>query len=115
MLNIITLNVNGLRSTIRKGFRDWIINSNADIICVQEIRIKDSELSDNMRNVGNYKGYFNHADRPGYSGVGIYTKLSPIKVIRKTGIDIIDDEGRYIELIFRNFSIIYWRIKINFS
>lgn len=77
----------------------------ADVICVQEIKAQARDLSDAIRNPGAYRGYFHYADRPGYSGVGIYCRRNPDRVIEGFGIPDIDAEGRYIEAQFGNFSV----------
>ncbi|MGH8761405.1 MAG: endonuclease/exonuclease/phosphatase family protein, partial [Burkholderiales bacterium] len=67
----------------------------ADAICVQEIKAQDRDLDDAIRNPGGYRGYFHCADRPGYSGVGIYCRKKPDRVIEGLGIPDIDAEGRH--------------------
>jgi len=78
----------------------------ADAICVQEIKAQERDLSDTVRNPGRYRGYFHFADRPGYSGVGIYCRTNPDRVIEGLGIPDIDAEGRYLETQFGNLSIV---------
>jgi exodeoxyribonuclease-3 len=78
----------------------------ADAICVQEIKAQERDLSDTVRNPGRYRGYFHFADRPGYSGVGIYCRQNPDRVIEGLGISDIDAEGRYLETQFGNLSIV---------
>ena len=78
----------------------------ADAICVQEIKAQDRDLSDAIRNPGGYLGYFHCADQRGYSGVGIYCRKKPDRVIEGLGIPDIDAEGRYLEAQFGNLSIV---------
>jgi exodeoxyribonuclease-3 len=78
----------------------------ADAICVQEIKAQDRDLVDAIRNPDGYRGYFHCADRPGYSGVGIYCRRNPDRVTEGIGIPDIDAEGRYIEARFGNLSIV---------
>jgi len=78
----------------------------ADAICDQEIKAQDRDLGEAMRNPDGYRGYFHCADRPGYSGVGIYCRKKPDRVIEGLGIPDIDAEGRYIEAQFGNLSIV---------
>ena len=73
MLRITTLNVNGIRAAFRKGLEDWLIQTKPDIVCMQEIKISDADLKDQLRHPGAYTGQFHHAEKKGYSGVGIYT------------------------------------------
>jgi len=78
----------------------------ADAICVQEIKAQERDLSDAIRNPAGYRGCFHFADRPGYSGVGIYCRRNPDRVIEGLGISDIDAEGRYLETQFGNLSIV---------
>jgi exodeoxyribonuclease III len=104
-LRIITLNLNGIRSAVRKGFFPWMIEQDADFICVQETRAKLLTQTDLVTHPDHYTGYFSDATKKGYSGVGIYTKLKPLKIIDGLGFDLADQEGRYLQLDFKNFSI----------
>jgi exodeoxyribonuclease-3 len=105
-VRIVTLNLNGIRSAVNKGFLEWMSAQDADAICVQEIKAQERDLSDTVRNPGRYRGYFHFADRPGYSGVGIYCRQNPDRVIEGLGISDIDAEGRYLETQFSNLSIV---------
>ena len=105
-MKIITLNLNGIRAASRKNFFPWLKEQNADYICLQELKAQETDLSPEMKSPYGYKGYFNFAIKKGYSGVGIYTKNEPLKVTKHLGIPELDDEGRYIELEFRNLIII---------
>jgi exodeoxyribonuclease-3 len=106
MLRIISLNLNGIRSAVRKGLAPWMKRSNADILCLQELKAQEKDIDDDTRNILGYHSYFHCAQRPGYSGVGIYSKREPDDVIEGLGIDDIDSEGRYIEARFNNLSVI---------
>ena len=105
-MRIITLNLNGIRSAVNKGFLEWMSAQDADAICVQEIKAQDRDLVEAIRNPDGYRGYFHCADRPGYSGVGIYCRKKPDRVIEGLGIPDIDAEGRYLEAQFGNLSIV---------
>ena len=83
----------------------WLKEQNADYICLQELKAQETDLSLEMKSPFEYKGYFSFAIKKGYSGVGIYTKYKPLKVTKHLGIPELDDEGRYIELEFRNLII----------
>ena len=97
-MKIITLNLNGIRSASRKGFFDWLPRQKADFVCLQELKAHEVDLDDQMKSPKGYFGNFSYANKKGYSGVGIYSKEKPNKVINKIGIPEIDDEGRYIEI-----------------
>jgi len=105
-MKIITLNLNGIRAASRKDFFPWLKEQNADYICLQELKAQETDLSLEMKSPYEYKGYFSFAIKKGYSGVGIYTKNVPLKVTKHLGIVELDDEGRYIELEFKNLIII---------
>ena len=105
-MRIVSLNLNGIRSAVNKGFLKWLSVQDADAICIQEIKAQERDLGDAIRNPDGYRGCFHCADRPGYSGVGIYTRKTPDQTIGGLGIADIDAEGRYLEARFGNLSII---------
>ena len=106
MLRIVTLNLNGIRSAVNKGFLQWVGAQSADVICVQEIKAQARDLTPAVCNPDGYHGYFHCADRPGYSGVGLYCARKPDRIIEGLGIPDIDCEGRYIEAQYGNLSIV---------
>ena len=106
MLRIITLNLNGIRSAARKGFHTWLARTRADFVCVQELKAHVGDLSPELKRVGRLKGYFHCAEKKGYSGVGIYTRHTPERVIEGLGVPDIDREGRYLRLDVGNLSVI---------
>ena len=85
-MKIITLNLNGIRAAERKDFFPWLKKQNADFICLQELKAQEADLSTLMNAPYSYEGYFSYAIKKGYSGVGIYTKSKPLKVIKHLGI-----------------------------
>lgn len=105
-MRLITLNLNGIRSAVNKGFAQWLVRSRADVVCVQELKAQADNLTDEMRAPGAFSGYFHFAERKGYSGVGVYARKAPTKVIEGVGIPDIDAEGRYLETRFGNLSIV---------
>ena len=105
MLRVLTANLNGIRSAELKGFFDWLDSASVDIACVQEVRAPRAEISARARNPGGMNGFFHHADRPGYSGVGIYTRSAPTAVVEGLGVPEIDCEGRYLQLDFPDLSV----------
>ena len=76
-MRIITVNLNGIRSANSKGFFEWLQTQQADVICLQEIRIMHEQLSEIMLNPGNLKSTFEFSEKRGYSGVGMYFSKSP--------------------------------------
>jgi exodeoxyribonuclease-3 len=105
-MRIVSLNLNGIRSAVSKGFLEWLPSQNADVVCLQELKAQPGDMTAEMLNPPGYFGYFHYAEQKGYSGVGIYSRRQPDQVIEGLGIPTIDTEGRYIEVIFRNLSII---------
>ncbi|HWA13894.1 MAG TPA: exodeoxyribonuclease III [Burkholderiales bacterium] len=105
-MQIVSLNLNGIRSAVSKGFLDWMARQAADVVCVQEIKAQEKDLTEAVRNPDGFHGYFHCAERPGYSGVGIYTRRKPDRVISGLGIPDIDAEGRYLEVQFGKLSVV---------
>jgi exodeoxyribonuclease-3 len=106
MLRIITLNLNGIRSAAKKGFFDWLSRQDADIVCLQEIKAQHADLSEEMRRPQGYLGHFHCAEKKGYSGVGLYSRRQPDRVIEGLGLAEIDSEGRYLRADFGNLSVV---------
>jgi len=105
-LKIISLNLNGIRSATNKGFLNWLQVEQPDILCMQELKAQAADMTAEMLHPQGYLGYFHYAEKKGYSGVGIYTKIKPDLVIEGLGIGDIDSEGRYLELQFGNLSVV---------
>ena len=106
-MKLISWNVNGLRAVITKGFRDFFDKMNADIFCLQETKMKEDQVDDNIRSIfKNYYSYWNSAEKKGYSGTAIFSKKKPISVTYGIGISEHDKEGRVITLEFENFYMV---------
>lgn len=105
MIRVITLNINGIRAGARKGFFEWLQQQNADVVCLQETKAQMEHLQDAHFRPEGYQCYYQDAIKKGYSGVGIYSKIKPQKVITGLGWECADTEGRYIQLDFSNISI----------
>lgn len=105
MAKIITLNVNGIRSAAKKGFFEWMLKQDPDVVCVQELKAQHEDLLTSTFQPAGYHAYFHCAEKKGYSGVGIYSKEKPQHVIRGLGWPHADEEGRYIEADFGELSI----------
>jgi len=105
-VKIITLNLNGIRSAARKGFFEWIKRSRADVVCVQELKAQAADLATEMREPGAFRGFFHHAKKKGYSGVGLYCRRAPERVFEGFGVREIDGEGRYLRADFGRLSVI---------
>ena len=106
MLRVISANLNGIRSATSKGFLGWMVRQDADFVCLQELKAQTGDMAAEMINPPGYYGYFHYAEKKGYSGVGIYARHQPDEITEGLGIPEIDAEGRYIELVFGNLSIV---------
>jgi exodeoxyribonuclease-3 len=106
VLKIITLNLNGIRSAARRGFFPWLARTRADVVCVQELKAQAADLDDGMRAPGRFRGYFHPAEKKGYSGVGLYCRRAPDRVVEGIGRRDIDAEGRYLRADFGPLSVI---------
>ena len=102
-MKLISWNVNGIRAAYNKGFNEFFDNENADIFCIQETKMQEGQLD--LAKEGYYV-YLNSAEKKGYSGTAIWTKIKPLNV--KYGIDIEehDKEGRVITLEFEKFFMV---------
>ena len=96
-MRIISANLNGIRSAASKGFFDWLPTQHADIVCVQELKAQAADLRPEFIRCDGLSGAFHHAEKKGYSGVGIYTRQTPQTIIEGLGVPEFDAEGRYIE------------------
>lgn len=105
-MRITSLNMNGIRSADRKGFFDWLPHHDADVLCLQETRIQDHQLTDTMRAPEGYHAIYHHAEKPGYSGVGIYCRNEPDKVTVGLGWEDFDREGRFLQADFGRLSVV---------
>ncbi|HQR03628.1 MAG: exodeoxyribonuclease III [Proteobacteria bacterium] len=106
MLRIASLNLNGIRSAATKGLFDWMSGHNADILCLQELKAQEGDLTEQMRAPPGYQGHFHYAARKGYSGVGLYTTRTPDRVEEGIGHAGFDAEGRYLRADFGKVSVV---------
>lgn len=104
-MQIITLNVNGIRAGARKGFFEWMLERKPDVVCLQETKAKQEQLSDPVFAPPGYYAFFHDAIKPGYSGVALYTRVKPRAIHRGLGFDLADHEGRYIQADFENLCV----------
>ena len=106
-MKLISWNVNGLRAAINKGFEDFFKQIDADIFCIQETKMQEDQIDDNMRRIfKEYNMYWNSAIKKGYSGTAIFSKNKPINVSYGIGISEHDNEGRVITLEFEDFYMV---------
>jgi exodeoxyribonuclease-3 len=102
-MKFISWNVNGLRAAMTKGFMDVFNEADADIFCLQETKLQQGQIE---MDLPGYEQYWNYADKKGYSGTAIFTRIKPLAVTYGLGIDEHDHEGRVITLEFPEFYFI---------
>ena len=99
-MKLISWNVNGLRAVMNKNFMEVFRTLDADCFCLQETKLQEGQIDFDPEG---YYSYWNYADKKGYSGTAIFTKVKPISVTRGMGIDEHDHEGRVLTLEFEDF------------
>lgn len=102
-MKLISWNVNGLRACVKKGFMDYFNEVDADMMCLQETKLQEGQIDLELEG---YHQYWNYAEKKGYSGTAIFTKMEPISVHYGMGIEDHDNEGRMITLEFDDFYLI---------
>lgn len=105
MAVILTYNINGIRAALKKDLDSWIDSSKADIVCLQEIKAKPEQFNEAVFNKLGFECFINSAEKPGYSGVAILSKIKPKNVEYGCGIEKIDFEGRVIRADYDNYSV----------
>jgi exodeoxyribonuclease-3 len=106
LFRVISLNANGIRAAARKGFFEWLDTQNADVVCIQETKAQVHQLGDEIFSPQGYHCYYEDAIKKGYSGVAIYSKHKPKKVVRGYGDAEFDAEGRYLEVQLNGVSVV---------
>ncbi len=104
MFKLTSLNLNGIRSASTKGLDAWLTQFNPDCICVQEVKAQAADVAGRFEKLADLSGYFHFAEKKGYSGVAVYTRLQPSDVLIGYGSTEFDAEGRYLELRFDSAS-----------
>lgn len=102
-MKLISWNVNGLRAVLKKGFEDFFNEINADVFCIQETKMQEGQAEINF---DNYYQFWNSAEKKGYSGTAIFSKIKPLNVTYGIGIEEHDKEGRVITLEFEKFYLV---------
>jgi len=106
-MQILSWNVNGLRALSKKGQFDWLVNTGAEIICLQETKSEKEQLLPAIVNPPGYHSYFDHSKgRKGYSGVATYSKIKPEKIVYEMGVETLDKEGRLIAVFYSDFVLL---------
>lgn len=104
MTTISSFNVNGIRAAHRKGFTDWVEQSNPDIICIQELRALKHQVPAPIQKL-DYHETYHTAEKKGYSGVAIYSKEEPLDIQKGIGLDWVDAEGRVLMAEFEKLIV----------
>lgn len=105
-MKIISWNVNGIRAAYKKGLLDYIKTEDPDMLCLQETKAHEDQLTDELKNIPGYNSYFCAGVRKGYSGVCIYSKIQPASVSRGFNIERFDNEGRILITEYPLFTLI---------
>ena len=105
-MRIITLNVNGVRSAARKGLFEWLPRQRADVICLQETKAQEHQLTDPAFRPDKHHCFYYDAQKKGYAGTALFTRRAPDEVIRGFGEKEFDAEGRYLEARFKDLSVV---------
>lgn len=106
-MKLISWNVNGLRAIVNKGFKEFFKEIDADIFCIQETKMQEAQLDENILEIfEGYNAYWNSAEKKGYSGTAIFTKQKPLNVTYGIGKEEHDKEGRVITLEFEKFYMV---------
>lgn len=103
-IKLVSWNVNGIRAVSKKDeFWDWFDNTDADIINFQEVRATQDKIPEKLADVDGFHQLFNEAEKKGYSGVGTYSKIEPVEVVKGLGVEELDSEGRVLRIKYPNF------------
>ena len=106
-MRLISWNVNGLRAVINKGFKDFFNNIDAGVFCIQETKMQEEQIDNNINEIfKEYNTYWNSAEKKGYSGTAVFSKVKPLNVTYGIGVPEHDKEGRIITLEFDKFYLV---------
>ena len=105
-MKLSSWNVNGIRAVIKKGFIESLKALDTDVLCLQETKAQDNQVSEVLKEIKGYWIYSNSAIKKGYSGTAIISKTEPIKVTKGIGIEEFDSEGRTLTAEFKKFILV---------
>jgi len=106
MIRVISYNTNGIRAAIKKGFIEWLETNPADIICIQETKAMKEDADYKSIEALGYHTYWFSAQKKGYSGVAVFTKIVPENIVYGSKIDQSDFEGRVIRIDYKDFTLV---------
>lgn len=102
-ISIYSWNVNGLRAVFRKGFAPWLEESKPDILCLQETKARPEQVSKELESISGYRHHFSSAEKPGYSGVALFTRTELLSIKETFGDKRFDGEGRVLQADYGDF------------
>ncbi len=105
-MRLMSWNVNGLRAVHKKGFLDWLAEAAPDVLCLQETKVSDGQVPDELLSVAGYSSYFSYPERKGYSGVALYSRTEPGSVALGFGVEEFDREGRTVVADYGDFVLL---------
>lgn len=105
-IKLLSWNVNGIRAVQKKGFLEWLAVESPDILCIQETKASPDQLNEELISPIGYRSFWSSAERKGYSGVSVYSKLEPKLVETGMGRTEFDGEGRIIHLDYGSFELL---------
>jgi exodeoxyribonuclease-3 len=105
-MDIITYNLNGIRAAIKKGFVDWVLTHQADVICLQEVKAEPDQVDLSSLTSTGYNIYWNPSLKKGYSGVAVFSKIKPENWVADNSHSFFGQEGRFLRIDFPDFSIL---------
>lgn len=105
-LKIVSYNVNGIRAAMRKGWTEWVLENEFDIIGIQEAKAFQEQVTLQTLLDAGYKVYWHAAQKAGYSGVVVFSKITPDKVVMGMGNEAFDKEGRVLRLDFGDWTLL---------
>ncbi len=104
-MNLMSWNVNGLRAVLKKGFLDFINTEKPDILCLQETKLQEAQIPQEIMDLEGYHAYWSFAEKKGYSGTCILTREEPLSVSHAIGEERFDREGRVVRCDYKHFSL----------
>jgi len=104
-MRVISFNANGIRSAAKKGFFDWLSQQNADFVCIQETKAQPDQLTDAAFNPAGYTCQYVSAQKKGYSGVAVYARRPPARIVTELGLPEFDAEGRYCAFEYPDLTV----------
>ena len=103
IIKLLSWNINGLRAVFKKGFAQWMEKTSPDILCLQETKAKAEQVVKELEAIKGYDVHFSSAQRPGYSGVALFSREKPMSVKPTFGVARFDDEGRVLQADYGKF------------